>query len=275
MLQIAETHLKNKVVIITGASSGIGKACAKEFAKNGYKVSIASRNLGRLEELASEIDASGENLFSRVTDVTNEDECRRLVEQTVRKFGKIDVLINNAGISMRASFEEVKTSVLKQVMDVNFWGAIYCTKYAIPHLVKEKGSLVGISSIAGKKGLPGRVGYSASKFALEGFLESIRIEYSKKNLHVLSVCPGFTESEIRNKALTADGNEQKESPRDEKSMMSAEEVAERIYKAVVKRKRQIILSKDGKLTVLLNKFIPSILDKMVYNHMKKEENSPF
>lgn len=267
--------MKNKVVIITGASSGIGKACAKEFANKGCKLAIAARNKPRLEELANQIDSSGERVLAVQTDITDENACRRLIEQTERKFGAIDVLINNAGISMRASFSEVKTDVLKQLMDVNFWGAVYCTKYAMPHLLKSKGSVVGVSSIAGKKGLPGRVGYSSSKFALEGMLESLRVEYLKRNLHVLTVCPGFTESDIRNKALTHDGNHQKESPRDEKSMMTAEVVASQIFKAVAKRKREIILGRDGKLTVFLNKFIPALLDKMVYNHMKKEDNSPF
>ncbi|MBT8195018.1 MAG: SDR family oxidoreductase, partial [Bacteroidia bacterium] len=266
---------KNKIVIITGASSGIGKACAFEFASKGCKVVIAARNKPRLEELANQIDSSGENVLAVQTDITDENACRRLVEQTIRKFGALHVLINNAGISMRASFAEVKTDVLKQIMDVNFWGAVYCTKYAIPHLLETQGSVVGVSSIAGKKGLPGRVGYSSSKFAMEGMLESIRVEYLKRKLHVLTVCPGFTESEIREHALTADGSQQSESPRDEQSMMTAEEVAKHIFNGVVKRKRQMILGREGKLTVFLNKIIPGRLDKMVYKHMKKEDNSPF
>jgi len=160
-------------------------------------------------------------------------------------------------------------------MDVNFWGTVYCSKFALPHLLKTRGSLVGVSSIAGYKGLPGRSGYSASKFAMQGLLEVIRIENIKKGLHVLIACPGFTASNIRKTALAADGTQQGESPRDEDKMMSAEAVAKKIAIAIAKRKRTLVLTSQGKMTVLLNKFIPGRLDKMVYNHIAKEPNSPF
>ena len=160
-------------------------------------------------------------------------------------------------------------------MDINFWGTVYCTKFALPYLLKTKGSVVGISSIAGKKGLPGRTGYSASKFAMEGFLETLRTENLKTGVHVLVACPGFTASNIRNSALAADGSTQGESPRDEKKMMETEEVAERILAAVKSRKRTIVMTGHGKLTVLLNKFFPGMMDKVVYNHMAKEADSPF
>jgi short-subunit dehydrogenase len=136
-------------------------------------------------------------------------------------------------------------------------------------LLEAKGSVVGVSSIAGKKGLPGRTGYSSSKFAMEGFLETLRTENLKRDLHVLVACPGFTATDIRNTALSADGTTQGESPRDEQKMMTADEVANEIFNAVVKRKRDLILTGNGKLTVWLNKFFPSMMDKLVYNHMAK------
>ncbi|MCD4684121.1 MAG: SDR family NAD(P)-dependent oxidoreductase, partial [Bacteroidales bacterium] len=179
------------------------------------------------------------------------------------------------GISMRALFEDTELSVIKKLMDINFWGTVYCTKYALPHLLKTKGSVVGVSSIAGYKGLPGRTGYSASKFAMHGFLEVLRIENMKKGLHVLTACPGFTASNIRNTALAADGSQQSESPRDEEKMMSAEDVADKIIGAIEKKKDRLTLTTQGKLTVLLNKFFPKFMDKMVYNHMAKEADSPF
>ena len=160
-------------------------------------------------------------------------------------------------------------------MDINFWGTVYCTKFALPHLIKNKGSIIGISSVAGKKGLPGRTGYSASKFAMEGFLESLRTENLNNNLHVLVACPGFTASNIRNTALNAEGKEQGDSPRDETSMMSAAEVANEIYVAVIKRKRDLLLTANGRLIVWLNKFFSSTMDKVVFKHMQKEEGSPF
>jgi short-subunit dehydrogenase len=264
--------MKNKVVIITGASSGIGLATAKEFAKRGSKLVLAARNLDKLIELENEL--INVEVISVRTDVSIESDCKNLIEKAIEKFGTIDVLINNAGISMRAIFTDVDLTVLKQLMDVNFWGTVYCTKYALPYILKNEGSVVGVSSIAGFKGLPGRTGYSASKFAMQGFLETIRIENLKKNLHVLVVAPGFTSSNIRKTALASDGSIQGETPLKEDKLMSAEEVALNIAKAVVKRKRTLVLTLQGKLVVLLDKFFPKMMDKLSYNHMAKEPNSP-
>lgn len=267
--------MRNKVVIITGSTSGIGKALAEKFGREGAKVVISGRQLDQLHENAASMIKAGAHVHVVPADVSKEEDCKRLIAETISKYGQIDVLINNAGISMRALFSEVSLDVIRQVMDINFWGAVYATKYALPHLLKTQGSVAGVSSIAGKKGLPGRSGYSASKFALEGFLETIRTENLKNNLHVLVACPGFTASGIRAKSLSKDGTAQGESPRDEKSMMSAEEVAGKIYLAVKNRKRDLILTPEGKLSVFLNKFFPSWMDKVVYNHMAKEPDSPF
>lgn len=266
--------MKNKVVVITGASSGIGRALAIEFASKGARLSLGARRTDLLEKLRAELP--GTELLISNTDVSVESDCQLLIEQTMKRFGQIDVLINNAGISMRALFEEVDLKVIRQVMDVNFYGTVYCTKYALPHLLKTRGSLVGIISIAGFVGLPGRTGYSASKFAIRGFLDTVRIENLKKGLHVLVAAPGFTASEVRKVALSNDGTQQGETPRDETKMMSAEACARHIVHAVEKRKRELILTfVEGKLTVFLGKFFPTLLDKLTYNHMAKEPNSPF
>lgn len=271
---IQNLSVKNKVVVITGASSGIGRALAKEFAAKGARLSLGARRTDLLEQLQSELPET--EMLILKTDVSNENDCRVLIEETIRCFGQVDVLINNAGISMRALFEEVDTKVIRQLMDVNFYGTVYCSKYALPHLLKTKGSLVGVISIAGYVGLPGRTGYSASKFAIRGFLDTIRIENLKKGLHVLVAAPGFTASEVRKVALTNDGSQQGETPRDESKMMSSEECAKHIVRAIEKRKRELILTFiEGKLTVFLGKFFPSLLDKLTYNHMAKEPNSPF
>ncbi len=267
--------MKNKVVVITGASSGIGKACAWHFAKNGSKVVLASRSKDKLKIISQEMMSAGYEVLNVQADVSIEEDCQHLISETIIKFKVIDVLINNAGISMRATLEDMDLSVMKKVMDINFYGTVFCTKYALPHILKSKGSIVGVSSIAGHKGLPARTAYSASKFAMQGFLESLRIENLKKGLHVLITCPGFTASNIRNTALSKDGEVQKESPRDESKMMTPEKVAEYIYKAIVNRQNSLILTINGKLTVLLNKLLPSLVDQLVYNHLKKEPNSPF
>jgi len=267
--------MTDKVVVITGGSSGIGEALAKKFAMEGSKVVIGARNLQALERVAEEIEKSGGKISYLQCDVSIESDCKNLILKAVDTFGSIDVLINNAGVSMRAIFEDLDLKVIKRLMDINFWGTVYCSKHALPHLLQNKGSLVGVSSIAGLKGLPGRTGYSASKFAMNGFMETIRIENLKKGLHVLMAFPGFTASNIRNTALAADGSQQGESPRDEGKMMSADEVAHHIYKATLKRKNRIILTTQGKLTFLINKFFPDFLDKMVFKTMAKEPNSPF
>ncbi len=267
--------MKGKVIIITGASSGIGMSCAFEFSKLGANLMLVARSEKKLIEISEEINKKGGNSIFSVTDVSIELECNEMVQQTISFFGKIDILINNAGISMRSIFNELNLSVFEKVMKVNFWGAVYCTKYALPHILKTKGSIVGVSSIAGHKGLPGRSAYSASKFALQGFLESLRIENLKNNLHVLIICPGFTSSNIRKKALQGDGLEQGESPRAEQKMMSSEEVALHMIRAVNNKKNNLVLTSNGKLTVFLNKFFPKLVDKLVFNHMSKEPGSPF
>jgi dehydrogenase/reductase SDR family member 7B len=266
--------MKDKVVIITGGSSGIGKALAETFGKNGSKVLITGRSISDLNHALSDLKSQGVEAHGLQADVSIEPDNQRMAEEAIKKFGRIDILINNAGISMRALFSEVDLDVVKKVMDINFYGVLYATKYCLPEIVKNKGSVVGISSIAGYRGLPGRTGYSASKFALNGFLEVLRTEMLKKDVHVLTACPGFTSSNIRKRSLTKDGSVQGESPRDENSMMSAEECAQHIYRATVKRKKILILTGQGKLTVLLNKLFPSLTDKLVYNVMAKEANAP-
>ena len=263
---------KNKVVVVTGASSGIGEALARRFAALGAHVVAGARTVDKLEAVVSGLPTEGEAV---ACDVTREEDCRRLIDRAVERFGRIDVLVNNAGISMRALFDVVDLDVLRRLMDTNFWGAVYCTKYALPYIQCARGSIVGISSVAGFHGLPGRTGYSASKYAMHGLLETVRIENLKKGVHVLIVAPGFTASNVRFAALTADGSQQGVSPREEGKMMTADEAARRIIKAIGRRKRTLLMDFDGKGTRILKFFVPGLLDKIYYRHMAKEPNSPF
>ncbi|MCX7697813.1 MAG: SDR family oxidoreductase [Bacteroidales bacterium] len=263
----------NKVVVITGASSGIGKALAELFLNElEARVVLFARSEEKMLEVVN--NHPNERWMIVKGDVTREEDCQRLIHMTVERFNKIDVLINNAGISMRALFEDVDLAVLKKLMDVNFWGTVYCTKFALPYLLKSRGSVVGVSSIAGYQGLPARTGYSASKFAMHGFLNTLRIETMKEGLHVMIACPGFTASNIRFSALTADGTVQGDTPLKEEKLMTPEEVARKIAKGINKRRREVIMTTQGKLTVFLGKFFPSLVDRLVYHHMKKEQNSP-
>ena len=264
--------LNGKVVVITGASSGIGKALAFEALKHGALVAVCARSMDKLNELYGGIDAS--QLFYMPADVSKEEDCRKFMEAVYEKWGRIDVLINNAGISMRALFADAELSVIRELMDINFFGAVYCTKYALPQILKNKGVIVGVSSIAGYRGLPARCGYSASKFALQGFLESLRTELLHTGTNVMWVCPGFTSSNIRNVARSSDGSMQGETPLNESKLMTAEECAEIIINAVKKRKRTVVMTFLGKLTVWVNKLFPAYADKNVYNHFLKEPDSP-
>lgn len=267
--------IKGKVVVITGASSGIGLALAESFAGAGAKLVLAARNLAKLQEIAANLKLKyASEVITVGVDVSKEVQCQNLISQSIKNFGQIDVLINNAGISMRAIFEEVDLKVLSEVMDINFWGTVFCTKHALPELLKSKGVIVGVSSIAGYKGLPGRTGYSASKFAMQGFLESVRVENLYKGLSVLIACPGFTASNIRSVARSKDGLPQGESPMNEKNIMQPEQVAQAILRAVEQRKRTLVLTTQGKFTVWLAKHFPALADRLIFNHFASEPDSP-
>ncbi|WP_316840119.1 SDR family oxidoreductase [Pedobacter gandavensis] len=265
---------KNKVVIITGASSGIGKACAEEFAKRGANLVLAARQYVTLCEVTADLESKyGIRAVAVQADVSKEQDCEELTKQAILSFGKIDILVNNAGLSMRALFNDLDLTVLKNLMDVNFWGTVYCTKYALPEILKTKGSVISVSSIAGYRGLPGRTGYSASKFAMNGFMEALRTELLKTGVHIMVACPGFTASNIRVTALAKDGLAHGETSMEEGKMMTADEVANRIVDGIAARKRTLIMTGQGKLTVWINKLLPALADKLVFNHFTKEKNA--
>lgn len=264
---------KDKVIIVTGASSGIGLAAARLFASYGSKVVMAARSLDKLEKYRLEMPAPDDVLCVK-TDVTVEEDCKNLIKETIKKFGRIDILINNAGISMRAAFIDLDLDVIKRLMDTNFWGTVYCTKYALPYLLESKGSVVGVISTAGYLGLPGRTGYSASKFAIRGFLSTLRVEHRYDKLHVMVFAPGFTASNIRNMALLADGSPQGMTPRNEDKMMTAERVAQRLAYGLKHRKNEMLLTPIGKITKFFTFALPKFSEWCEYKMMAKEPESP-
>lgn len=266
--------MKDKIVLITGASSGIGRALAFAFGRDGARIVICARKADALQTAADELRRAGIDVLPLTADVSVEADVRQLIERDVAHFGRLDVLINNAGITMRSMLIDTDPAVIQKVMDINFMGTVYATRYALPYIQRTKGSVVGISSIAGYRGLPVRSGYSASKFAMNGFLEALRTELLHTGVHVLTACPGFTASNIRYAALGADGQVTGETVRDEGGMMSADECAGHILRAVKNRKRELILTTQGKLTVFINKWLPALADKLVYNALAKEKDSP-
>ena len=259
---------KNKVVAITGGSDGIGKGLIDLLIPLGAKVATCGRTQDKLYDL--QVLHSGKHLHTVVADVSNYNDCKNFIDSTINVYGGIDILINNAGMSMRAMLKDLDIDVIKKVMDTNFYGTVYCTKLALPSITARKGTIVGISSIAGYRGLPGRSGYSASKFAINGWLEAIRTELMDSGVNVMWVCPGFTTSNIRNAALNSKGQSQGESPMDEGRMMSAAECARHIIRAIEKRKRTLVLTFNGKRTVLMNKFFPAWADRFVKNFFFKD-----
>jgi short-subunit dehydrogenase len=272
--EIGPDVFHGKVVVVTGASSGIGLAMAKLFAEKKATVVLASRNEPALRKIQAEIEASGGAAKKFPTDVTQEEQCKALIENTVELYGKIDILVNNAGISMRANFMDVKIDVLKKMMDTNFWGSVYCTKYALPYILKNRGSVVGISSICGITPLPGRTGYAASKHAMNGFMESLRIENSSYGLHVMLVHPGFTTSNIRHLALNSMGEAQLETPLEEDKLMPAERVAREVVMGIILRKKNLILSTEGRLITWIYRHMPNLAERLILGEMRKEIGSP-
>jgi short-subunit dehydrogenase len=260
---------KDKVVAVTGGSDGIGKALVNELLAQGAKVATCGRNHDKLYQLQSSYPSYP--LHTVVADVSNENDCRLFIQSTIKIFGGIDILINNAGISMRAELKDTSVEVIRQVMDINFFGAVYCTNYALDSIIERGGTIAAVSSIAGYRGLPGRSGYSASKFALQGWLEAIRTELLDSGVNVMWVCPGFTTSNIRNVALNKEGQPQGESPMDESSMMPADKCARLILRAIEKRKRTLVMTFTGKRTVWMNKLFPALTDKMVRKFFYKKE----
>jgi len=261
-------YFTDKVVVVTGGTDGIGKALVETLLNMGAKVATCGRNHDKLYQLQSQFPSAP--LHTMVADVSSENDCRRFIETTIKVFGGVDILINNAGISMRAILKDVSLDAIRKVMDINFYGAVYCTKYALESIIERKGTIVGVSSIAGYRGLPGRSGYSASKYASQGWLEAVKTELLHDGVHVMWVCPGFTTSNIRNAALNKDAESHGETPMDEGSMMSADECAGHILRAVRKKKRTLILTFTGKRTVFLNKFFPGLADKLVYKFFFKD-----
>ena len=260
--------LNNKVVVITGGSDGIGKALVELALNAGAKVATCGRNHDKLYQLQTSYP--GKPLHIQVADVSNEADCKQFIEASIKNFGAIDILINNAGISMRALLQDVDVDVIRKVMDINFFGMVYCTKYALSSVTKTKGTIVGVSSVAGYRGLPGRTGYNASKFAMQGFLESLRTELLHSGVNVMWVCPGFTASNIRSAALTKDGDSQGFTTLDEASLMTADQCAAITFGAIEKRKRSLIYTFADKRTIFLQKFFPKFADKLVYNFFYKK-----
>jgi short-subunit dehydrogenase len=260
---MAASIFKDKVVVITGASSGIGRELAYQLADQRAWLSLAARNGERLATVAKECQARGGKAIAIVTDVSEQAQCAQLIQRTVENYGRIDMLVNNAGISMWADFEDVSDiRFYEQIMQVNYLGSVYCTYYALPFLKKTKGQIIGISSLAGKNGIPKRTGYAASKHAMVGFFDTLRIEIAEYGISVTMIFPEFVATEIRKRALGADGKPIGKSSVKESEVMSAGRCAQLIIQAATKRKRELVMTWRGKVGMWVKLIAPGLVDNI-------------
>ncbi len=261
---------RDHVVLVTGASSGIGRALALQLADDGARLALAARSAGALDEVAEACRERGAEALAVPTDVADEAQCRRLVARTVETYGRLDVLLNNAGISMWARFEDLDTlDPLRRIMDVNYFGAVYCTHAALPHLKATRGRLVNVASLTGKTGVPTRTGYAASKHAMAGFFDSLRIELLDSGVSVTTVYPGFVATGVRRHAYGPDGQPLGASPVREESVMSPEECARLTLDAAAKRKREVVMTTRGKIGLWLKLVAPAWVDRLAQRAIRR------
>lgn len=233
--------LHDKVILITGASSGIGRASALRLATYGARIAVAARNKEALDEVAASVRQLGSEALSVPVDVTQAEQCRRAVESTVARFGRLDVLLCSAGLSMRTYFEDSDLAAMERVMQVNFWGTLYSTYYAVPHVKRTRGSLVAISSLTGRRGIPSYAVYGASKFAVRGLYESLRLEMGRDGVHVGVVSPSFVDTPLRQRVLGPDGQLWLKPPAVPLPMFPVERCVDLIVRLIVKRQAQAVL----------------------------------
>ena len=255
--------MKDKVVVVTGASKGIGAELARQLAAQGARLVLAARSEKELESVAADCRKAGAQVVAVRADVASDRDCQAIVAGAVTAFGRLDALVNNAGATMWARFEDVRDmAILERIMQVNYMGAVYCTHHALPFLRESKGLIVGISSLAGRTGVPTRTGYAASKHAMTGFFDSLRIELAGSGVDVTMIYPGFVATGIRENATGPDGKPILVSPVREGEVMSVEDCARRIVRAMERREREVVMTARGKIGLFLKLIAPSLIDRM-------------
>jgi short-subunit dehydrogenase len=265
-----------KIIVITGASDGIGAEIARQLAaslKANVALVLAARNTDGLSQVATQCHALGAQTLVVKTDVGVQADCRSLVAQTLQKFGRIDALINNAGISAQALFEDVKEEHLgwyEDMMRVNLWGSVWCTHAALPHLKASKGSIVAVSSLAGIVGVPGRTAYSASKFAMAGFFEALRAELKGAGVSVTTAYPGVVSTNIRYHGLNAEGVVAGSSGLKEDKAMGVAECARLIITGMEQRQREVVMTAQGKIGRFIKLISPGTVEKMALAAVKDD-----
>jgi short-subunit dehydrogenase len=253
---MAKAVFRENVVVITGASSGIGRELAYQLAEQGAWLALAARSVDRLEAVAAECESRGGRALVVPTDVGEEDQCKRLIEQTVEAFGRVDTLINNAGYSMRAWFGDIADmAVMERIMQVDYFGSVYCTHYALPHLRQSRGRVVGVSSLNGKTGVPKSTGYAAAKHAMAGFFDSLRIEMKEHGVSVTMIYPGYVDTAVRRWSVGPDGKPGGRTFPENARLMSVETCGRVIMRAMARRSRQVIMPPKSKVMLPVGKVL--------------------
>ena len=262
-----------KVVLVTGASSGIGAELARQFARAGARLALAARDVDRLNEVAAECRAAGGDAFVTRVDLREEAECRRMIEDVVAHYGSLDILVNNAGLRFHGRFDEITDlSIFETIMRVNFHAVVWCTAYALPHLKKTRGQIVAISSLQGIIGVPNRSAYGASKHALTGFLDSIRVELKPFGVSVTSIHPSFVYSEHHSNVLSPDGTPMGDRAykRPASDAMSVDECARLSLRAIERRERMLMMTWKGKVGRFFKLVAPWVVDSMAKSATEKK-----
>lgn len=259
-----------KVVVVTGAASGIGAAICRRFARSGFAVGLIDMDPDALETFKWELASEGADCLSVVCDVSDPAACRTAIGQMIEHFGGIDLLVNNAGITQRGTFAENRIEVYRRVMDVNFFGSVYCTKAALDTLIRRKGMIVVMESIAGVTPLLGRTGYCASKHALHGFFTTLRCELRHKGVHVLIVCPGFVRTDLQSRALGSDGRIAGHPQTRVGRQETPKTVAEAVYRGVLNRRHLLLFTPMGILGYWISRLAPALYERLMTRQFRSE-----
>lgn len=267
---MADSVFKDNVVVITGASAGIGLEIAKMLAAQGASLVLAARNPALLGDAADKCRAFGARVIAVPTDVSDREQCRRLIDAAIAEFGRIDTLLNNAGISMHARFDELHDiEAVERITAINYFGAVYCTWYALPHLKKTRGRLVAVSSLTGKNGVPTRTLYSGTKHAMAGFFDSLRIELKDQGVTVTVIYPGFVATDIAERALGPDGKPLGTRPVNKNAIMTVEECARQTVDAMAHRKREVIMTGRARLGMIVKALWPDLVDRIAERGIRR------
>ena len=262
--------LKDKIAVVTGAASGIGAAICKTFADKGARLGLLDIDEAGVKAAAAAMVADGRDAIGIYCDVSREAECAAAINSIIDQYGGIDILVNNAGITQRSAFADTQVEVYRRVMDVNFFGSLHCTKYAISSLIERSGSIVIIESVAGVAPLLGRTAYCASKHALHGLFTSLRAELIGSGVHVMIVCPGFVKTRLQTRALGGDGRVTRHPQSTAGRQDSPEQVADAVYRAMLKKKKLLVLSPVGKLAYWMSRIAPNFYERMMARQLKSE-----